>query len=163
MTFGQGQANFWINQPEAVAQSILTRLRLSLGEWFYDTSDGTPWMTEVLGERTQPTRDIVVRDRVQGTTGLLSIDTYGSLVNPIDRSWTAAMTVTTVYGRIALAAAKLPGTVPALPPPPGARTALLGVVGATDAPTSMVRADLRQGPGANVTDFVIQRLDPGRY
>jgi hypothetical protein len=163
MTFGQGLGNFLINSPEAVAQLVLTRLRLSLGEWFYDTSDGTPWATEVLGERTQSTRDIVVRDRVQNTIGVSSIDTYGSLVNPDERSWTAAMTLTTIYGAVAIATARLPGTVPPLPPAPGARTALLGVQGAADAPTSMVRADLTQGPQANVTDFVIQRLDPGRY
>jgi hypothetical protein len=163
MTFGQGLGNFWINQPEGVAQCVLTRLRLSRGEWFYDTTKGTPWSTEVLGERTQPTRDIVVRERVRSTVGVTEITRYGSRVDSITRTWTAAMTINTAYGAAVLAASKLPGEVPVLPPSPGAMARLLGVTGANDAPVSMVRADLTTGPQSDVTDFVIQRLDPGRF
>jgi len=163
MTFGHGLANFWINQPEGVAQSALTRLRLSLGEWFYDASDGTPWVTEVLGERTQATRDIVVRDRVRNTVGVQQITRYGSLVDPLTRSWSAAMVLDTIFGQAALAAGKLPAEVPPLPPAPGAGARLLGVTGARDAPVSMTLADLTEGPQSDVTDFVIQRLDPGRF
>lgn len=163
MTFGQGLGNFLINSPEAVAQLVMTRLRLNLGEWFYDTSDGTPWATQVLGERTQGTRDIVVRNRVQTTLQVVSVDTYGSLMDPQTRTWSAAMTITTAFGPAVLAVSRLPGTVPPLPPVPGAGAKLLGVTGATDAPTSMVRADLTAGPVATVTDFQIARLDPGRF
>jgi hypothetical protein len=165
MTFGQGLGNFWINQPEAVAQSVLTRLRLNLGEWFYDTSDGTPWNTEVLGERTQSTRDVVVQDRVQTTTGVVEIISYGSLFDPNTRTWTAAMTLQTVYGPVALVATKLPGIVPPLPgaAPAGAAMAAsgLGIQGGT--PLTMVPADLTQGPRSDITDFEIQTLNAGSW
>ena len=165
MTFGQGQGNFWINQPEAVAQSVLTRLRLNLGEWFYDTSDGTPWNTQVLGERTQSTRDVVVTDRVQSTVGVQSIDTYGSVIDVNTRTWTAAMTLQTVYGPVALAAAKLPGIVPPLPgaAPAGAAMAALGLGIQGGTALTMVPADLTQGPRSDITDFEIQTLNAGSW
>ena len=34
MTWGSGDKNFYYNQPEAVAQAVMTRLRLWSGEWF---------------------------------------------------------------------------------------------------------------------------------
>jgi hypothetical protein len=164
MTFGQGLGNFWINQPEAVAQSVLTRLRLNLGEWFYDTSDGTPWNTQVLGERTQSTRDVVVTDRVQSTVGVQSIDTYGSVIDVNTRTWTAAMTLQTVYGPVALAAAKLPATVPPLPVTPVINPIVasgLGIQGGTA--LGMTPADLTDGPRSDITDFEIKHLSAGTY
>lgn len=168
MTFGQSQGNFLINQPEAVAQLVFTRLKLNLGEWFYDTTDGTPWSTQVLGERTQPTRDIVVRDRVNTTDGVNEIETYGSRMDPDTRTWSAAMTLTTVYGPVALAAMKLPGIVPPLPPAPPRglpiNASALGVIneqGGTN--ISMTPADLSQGPRADIADFQIQTLVAGTY
>ena len=163
MTFGQGQANFLINTPETVAQSVLTRLRLNLGEWFADTTDGTAWATQVLGERTRATRDVVVQDRVLATAGVTDLARYFSTTDHTARLWTAAMVIDTVYGPAALTTQRLPGVVPPLPPTPGAGARFLGVTGANDAPVSMTRADLTEGPQSDITDFVIQRLDPGRF
>jgi len=165
MTFGQGQGNFWINQPEAVAQSVLTRLRLHRGEWFYDTSDGTPWNTEVLGERTQSTRDLVVRERVNLTPGVQEMDTYGSVIDVNTRVWTAAMTLTTDYGPVALAVARLPASIPELPQqaPSGdlVTARALGVAGGTA--LAMVPANLAQGPRADIRDFEIQTMQAGSW
>src|SRR5260364_424406 len=41
--FGRGLSDFEQDTPEAVAQAVKTRLALRFGEWFLDTSDGTPW------------------------------------------------------------------------------------------------------------------------
>jgi hypothetical protein len=56
----------------------MTRLRRGLGEWAADTRGGTPWATQVLGERTQATRDIVVMNRVQTTPGVVDLPGYNS-------------------------------------------------------------------------------------
>jgi hypothetical protein len=81
------------------------------------------------------------------------------------RTWTAAMTLTTVYGPVALVAAKLPGIVPPLPPAAPTGTAIaataLGVLGGT--PIAMVPADLTQGPRSDVTDFEVQTLQAGSW
>jgi hypothetical protein len=164
MTFGQGQGNFFINQPEGVGQWVMTRLRLGQGEWFADTSDGTPWSTQVLGERTSATRDIVVRERVQTTPNVIGIANYYSVMDGEARDWTARMTIDTVYGAVALAAARLPGTVPPLPAAAAApiiNAQQLGVTGGTS--IGMTPADLTQGPRSDIRDFAIQRLEAGRW
>jgi hypothetical protein len=50
-TFGQGDDTWLINSPEAVAQAIKTRFELWYGQWFLDTTEGTPWIQSVLGKQ----------------------------------------------------------------------------------------------------------------
>lgn len=95
-TFGNGVANFHVDTAEAVAQAILTRLRLWRGEWFLDTTEGTPWADDVLGVGAQATRDAAVRDRVLETPGVTAITTYSSQVE--GRSFSVRATVETIYG-----------------------------------------------------------------
>lgn len=97
-TFGQGGLNFLVDSPECVGQSVQTRLRLWLGEWFLDATDGTPWSEKVLGERRQATWDAAVRDRVLATDGVASIDAYESSLDSAARRLTYSMTVTTRFG-----------------------------------------------------------------
>lgn len=98
-TFGHGQADFYRDQPEAVAQAVETRLRLFTQEWFLDLSEGTPWREEVLGKYTQNTYDTVIKDRIIGTQGLSSLDTYDSSRNVDTRALNVQATITTVYGQ----------------------------------------------------------------
>ncbi|ABS68878.1 hypothetical protein Xaut_3650 [Xanthobacter versatilis] len=98
MMFGRGQADFYRDVPEAPAQAVKTRLFLRLGEWFLDTSDGTPWNTEILGAHTQNTRDAALRERIEGTTGVSSLDAYSSSYNSDTRSLSVSATITTSYG-----------------------------------------------------------------
>jgi hypothetical protein len=161
MTFGHGQDNFWVDQPEGVGQWVMTRLRLNAGEWFADTSDGTPWATEVLGERTRATRDIVVVDRVQTTPNVTAIAAYASQTDTSTRSWTAEVTIDTAYGAVAVQAAKLPGAVPSIGIGLGGnRASLLGILGGTA--MEMSPADLTRSPAA-ITDFRITSLDAGTF
>jgi len=97
MTFGSGQLNFLINSPEAVAQAVMTRLRLLRGEWFINTTEGTPYATEILGNNTQNSRDRAVRQRILGTQGVTGIVTYASQV--VGRAFSVQATVATLYGQ----------------------------------------------------------------
>jgi len=98
MVFGGDQAAFFRDVPEAPAQACMTRLQLYLGEWFLDTSDGTPWKTKVLGKHTEATRDPVIRARILGTQGVSSISTYASQVNRDTRAFAAQANIETSYG-----------------------------------------------------------------
>lgn len=101
-SFGNQQADFYINQPEAVAQAIATRLHLNLGEWFLDTTDGTAWNTQVLGNRTIGTRDAVIKSRVLGTQGVVSpLVAYASQMDPNTRVFSVQLTAATTYGETA--------------------------------------------------------------
>ncbi|MCX2699265.1 hypothetical protein [Ochrobactrum chromiisoli] len=97
--FGGNLASFFIDQPEAPAQAVKTRLMLQLGEWFVDTSDGTPWKTKVLGKYTSATRDPVLRNRILGTQGVSAIALYASQFDPETRQYDVQAQIDTVYGK----------------------------------------------------------------
>ena len=100
MTFGNGIGAFYVDIPEAVAQAVMTRLRMEQGEWFLDAKSGTPWLTEVLGERTDQSRDPVIRERVLGTLGVSEILEYGSALDRDTRAFSVGVTISTIYGAI---------------------------------------------------------------
>lgn len=98
-TFGNQQADFLRDSPEAVAQAVSTRLKLDAGEWFLDKTEGMPWDADVLGKRTVATRDSAVQKRILGTQGVSQIDNYESNVDPETRRFTPTAEITTIYGQ----------------------------------------------------------------
>lgn len=96
--FGRGQLSFLIDSPAAVAQAVMTRLRLEFGEWFVDTSDGTDWSGQVLGKYTQHTRDFVIRERVLLTPFVTAIQYYYSTIDPNTRRYSVTLTIETQFG-----------------------------------------------------------------
>lgn len=99
-SFGSSENNFYINSPEAIRQSILTRLRLWLGEWFADKSDGTGWNQTILGKQSQGIYELTLRQRVLETFGVVTIDTFESSLNVSTRKLTVSMSVSTIYGTV---------------------------------------------------------------
>ncbi|WP_429496620.1 hypothetical protein ACQUFY_06705 [Robbsia andropogonis] len=97
-TFGNQQADFYRDQVEAVAQGVLTRLKLFAGEWFLDQTEGMPWSADVLGKYTAGTADVAIRTRILGTLGVTSIENYSSTVDRNTRKLTVTVTINTQYG-----------------------------------------------------------------
>lgn len=62
----------------AVAQNVLTRLRLIRGEWELDVNEGTPWFDEVFVDNPDIRRiEITLKERIidtPGVVGLISFD-----------------------------------------------------------------------------------------
>jgi hypothetical protein len=98
-SFGRGQDNFLTNTPAAVGQAVVTRLKLLVGEWFLDVTEGTPYSTNVLGAGTVGEYDLAIQERVLGTQGVLSILLYESVLDKNTRELTVNITVDTVYGQ----------------------------------------------------------------
>jgi hypothetical protein len=98
-SFGQQQADFYRNVPEAVGQAVLTRLELFTGQWFLDNQEGTPWRTDVLGKYTGDVYDAVIQARILDTEGVTRIDQYSSTRNENTRRLSVAATITTIYGQ----------------------------------------------------------------
>jgi hypothetical protein len=84
-TFGQGSANFWIDDPQGVAQSVITRLELWTGEWFLDKTVGTPYAQQILGYGTKNLYDMALRTRILGTSGVTALLSYASEEDPDTR------------------------------------------------------------------------------
>jgi len=95
---------FLVNSPAAVAQAVLTRLRLLAGEWFLDTTEGTPYATQALGFNTGSLRDQMVKQRILGTTGVTGIDSYSSTVDIKTRTFNVVCQISTAYGSTSVTA-----------------------------------------------------------
>lgn len=95
-TFGSGRTLFMVDSPAAVAQAVLTRMRLYAGEWFLDSREGLD-KARILGYGTQGTRDAEVQRRMQGTPGVLRVTSYSSSIDGA-RNFRAAATLDTIYG-----------------------------------------------------------------
>ncbi len=98
--FGSGAADYLVNTPATVAQAVLTRLRLFTGEWFLDTSEGTPYASDVLGKYTTGVYDAAIRERILGTDGVVSITAYSSSLDRATRQLSINATISSAYGPI---------------------------------------------------------------
>ena len=96
---GRSQSGFLANTPECVAQAVSTRLKLWAGEWFLDTTEGTPYTTQVLGKYTDDSYDRAIQMRILETPGVVSVDTWASQYDGRNRSLSIQATITTVYGQ----------------------------------------------------------------
>lgn len=100
--FGSGQNDMLINTPETVAQAVKTRLRLWLGEWFANTSDGTPWFEQVLGKYTAGVRAAVLRRRILSTPGVSQVNAFYSSYDGETRQLSVTVELVTIYGNVAV-------------------------------------------------------------
>lgn len=104
-TFGSGQANFYKDSPEAVAQSVQTRLLLWVDEWYLDITEGTPYIQGILGKQPQNTVDDILRSRILDTQGVSSIISYQSIIDPVERTLSVSGSLDTIYGTTTFQAA----------------------------------------------------------
>lgn len=98
--FGSSLNNFHIDNSEAVSQAIDTRLKLWMGEWFADLSDGTGWSQAILGKQSNNLYELTLRQRVLETKGVSSIQDFQSFLDSDSRKLTVTMFVNTIYGQL---------------------------------------------------------------
>jgi len=97
-TFGQGDDTWLVNTPETVAQAIKTRFLLWYGQWFLDTTEGTPWIQSVLGKHHPDTYNLAIRKRILETQGVTEITEFNTIVDGRTRRVSFMATVQTRYG-----------------------------------------------------------------
>ena len=88
----------------AVAQIILTRLKLLQGEWFEDLNQGTPLFQQLLGKPT--TSDgvlLVLRKRIIETPYVTGMSNASVTYKGESRAFTFSATVQTQFGAISIA------------------------------------------------------------
>lgn len=99
MKFGNQQADFHRNTPEAVAQAVMTRLNLWVGEWFIDQTEGTPYQQAVLGKSTRASIEPAIRSRILETQDVTGIEEFSLSIDPDERKVTISATINTSYGQ----------------------------------------------------------------
>lgn len=97
--FGLGDGNFYKDQPEAVAQAVLTRLRLGAGEWFLDINAVTPYNSRIIGSGTINTYDVAIQQVVLDTVGVTEIVSYSSGIDRESRIAYVDCIINTKYGQ----------------------------------------------------------------
>ncbi len=93
---------FLSNSPQCVAQAILTRLKLWLGEFFLDVTDGTPYLEDILVPLAGASPDAAIQRRILGTPHVQSISSYSSAFDGQSRALTVNATVVTDYGPVTI-------------------------------------------------------------
>lgn len=101
MTFGRGPLDWLVDNPTAVAQAVLTRLKLWQGEWFLNLDEGTPWMQQILGHAARGgVPDAAIKGRILSTPYVTQVTDYASSYEPTDRSFVVSCQVYTAFGLV---------------------------------------------------------------
>jgi hypothetical protein len=101
MMFGHGGRDFLVDSPTAVAQAVLTRLKLWQGEWYLNLQAGTPWMQRVLGfSPGTGIPDSVVRQRILTTPYVTDMTDYTSSFNSTSRVFAVSCKLYTAFGQV---------------------------------------------------------------
>jgi len=99
---GHGAADFYTDTPNAVAQSVVTRLRLWAGEWFEDVEEGTPYRQKVLGEYKLKTAGAAIKRRIAQTDGVSAVKDFSATFEPEIRKLTVSATIETIFGETSI-------------------------------------------------------------
>jgi hypothetical protein len=94
--FGKGRA-VYLRRSEAIRQSVVTRLRSFVDDWFADIDAGLPWI-EMLGTRNNETRILREIERtVLQTEGVRSIQRLRLTGIDQDRGATIELSIVDIF------------------------------------------------------------------
>ncbi len=86
---------------EEIEQTIRTRLRLFLGEYFRDITDGTPWFEQILGKgASMSARESALRNRIARSPGVIRLTSFSTDFDINTRKYSVTAGALTQYGLI---------------------------------------------------------------
>lgn len=102
----------YVTGQDEILQRVRTRVYRMLGEWFVNTDAGLPWYrgystiidgeltrdTGILGSKNASYINILVRNEIAETDGVLQIIDYNGYLDTITREYTIIAKITTAYG-----------------------------------------------------------------
>lgn len=99
---GRGQAHF-VNDLEAVAQAIATRLKLFTGEWWENRQAGTPVFQSMLGTTNARRGEIVallLKQRILSTPYVTRVTNVQTSFDAGTRAFRFSAQVETAFGAL---------------------------------------------------------------
>lgn len=89
----------FIGSREEIAQTVLTRLRLFLGEYFRDIQDGTPWYEQILGKfASLDAAEAALRNRIANTPGVVRLTSFSADFDLASRAYSVRAGILTEFG-----------------------------------------------------------------
>lgn len=89
----------FIFDQACIAQTIQTRLRLFLGEYFRDIDDGTPWFQSILGKNNNLDEiESILRNRIARTEGVVRLISFNLDYDDATRSLSVSGSALTEFG-----------------------------------------------------------------
>lgn len=89
----------FITGADEVAQTVSTRLRLYLGEYFRNVTDGTPWWESILGKGgTLSSKEAILKNRIVRTEGVIQLLEFTTSFDIDTRAYTVQAVIETKYG-----------------------------------------------------------------
>lgn len=84
---------------EEIAQTCETRLKLFLGEYFRDITDGTPWFQSILGKfENLNSVEAILRNRISRTDGVIRLLSFNLDYDLNARTISVSSFILTKYG-----------------------------------------------------------------
>lgn len=91
----------FLTGAEEIAQTIVTRLRLFLGEYFRDITDGTPWFQNILVKSgSLESKDAAIKIRIVRTPNVIGLTRYNSDYDIDSRTYSISGEVLTPFGQV---------------------------------------------------------------
>lgn len=90
----------FVGGAEEIAQTVKTRLKLFLGEYFRDITDGTPWFQQILGKGSSlGVKESLIKRRIIRTEGVNSIYEFETDFDLQTRVYTVKAGIITPFGQ----------------------------------------------------------------
>lgn len=88
------------NGTDPTLQDLTQRLSFFQGEWFWDTSDGVPWLQSILTKRaTKQTVDTIFQETILDTPGVTTLVSYAGSYSAATRSYVVSFTYLSITGQ----------------------------------------------------------------
>lgn len=101
LAFDAAGQPIFVEDVDAIAQDIRTRLRWFKGEWFLDARTGFPWFQRILGRKvTERVVELLLRRAISGTPGVVRIATMRVDIDRRSREMTASFAAITTGGAV---------------------------------------------------------------
>ena len=93
------RGKMFLSGREAIAQTVVTRLKLFLGEFFRDVTDGTPWFQQILGKfENLNAVEALLRNRIARSPGVIRLLSFALQFDLDSRTLSVQAQVLTQYG-----------------------------------------------------------------